>query len=79
MINPSVTLAFSIYESKGIYALLLGSGASRSAHIPTGWEITLNLIRRIATLEGVDEQMDEVAWYIQKFKREPSYWTYWTI
>ena len=73
MINPSVTLAFSIYESKGIYALLLGSGASRSAYIPTGWDITLDLVRRIATLEGVDGQSDWVAWYTKEFKREPSY------
>jgi hypothetical protein len=42
-------LAFSVYESKGVYALLLGSGLSRAANIPTGWEITLDLIRRIGT------------------------------
>ena len=41
--NPLTQLAFSVYENKGVYAVLLGSGLSRSAEIPTGWEITLDL------------------------------------
>jgi hypothetical protein len=41
MIDPSTALAFSLFENKGVYALLLGSGLSRAAQIPTGWEITL--------------------------------------
>ena len=35
-------LAFTIHSSPGIYALLLGSGISRDAGIPTGWMITLD-------------------------------------
>ena len=50
MIDPLTALAFSIYENNGVYCLLLGSGVSRSAEIPTGWEITLDLVRRIAAL-----------------------------
>ena len=53
MIDPITALAFSVYENKGVYALLLGSGVSRAAYIPTGWEVTLDLIKRVAALEGV--------------------------
>ena len=52
IIDPITSLAFSVYENKGVYALLLGSGVSRSAFIPTGWEITLDLVRRVAKLIG---------------------------
>jgi hypothetical protein len=43
MIEPVTSLAFSVYSGKGVYALLLGSGLSRAAQIPTGWEVTLEL------------------------------------
>ena len=58
-------LAFSVYENRGIYALLIGSGLSRAAEIPTGWEITLDLIRRAAIAQGVEERADRdwAAWY----------------
>jgi hypothetical protein len=39
--DPLTQLAFSVYENKGVFAVLLGSGLSRAAEIPTGWEITL--------------------------------------
>ena len=44
--DPLTRPAFSIFENKGVYAVLVGSGLSRAAEIPTGWEITLDLIRR---------------------------------
>jgi hypothetical protein len=37
--NPITQLTFSVYENRGVFAVLLGSGLSRSAEIPTGWEI----------------------------------------
>lgn len=46
--DPLTQIAFSVYENKGVFALLLGSGLFRAAEIPTGWEITLDLIRRVA-------------------------------
>jgi hypothetical protein len=58
MIDVLTALAFSLYENKGVYALLLGSGVSRDAQIPTGWEITLDLVRRFAALQGVTDQPD---------------------
>jgi hypothetical protein len=46
MLDPITALAFSVFENKGVYAVLLGSGLSRAARVPTGWEITLDLVRR---------------------------------
>src|SRR6266850_3174732 len=66
-------LSFSVYENKGVYALLLGSGLSRAAAIPTGWEITLDLIRRIAGAQRVEPQSDWAQWYRETTGKEPNY------
>lgn len=71
--DPLTQVAFSIYENKGVYALFVGSGVSRSADIPTGWEITLDLVRRVAAVQGVEDQPDWAAWYKLKTGREPNY------
>jgi phosphoserine phosphatase len=73
MIDPSTAVAFSLFENKRVYTLLLGSGLSRAAQIPTGWEITLDLIRRVAALKGVTNGADWVAWYRQQTGKEPNY------
>lgn len=57
----------------GTYALLLGSGVSRSAGIPTGWEVVLDLIRKLARLQGDDCEPNPVACYVEKFGEEPDY------
>jgi hypothetical protein len=44
--DSTAQIAFSMFENKGVYAVLLGSGVSRSAGIPTGWEITMELVKR---------------------------------
>ena len=75
MIPIETALAFSVYENKGVYALLIGSGVSRAAQIPTGWEITLDLTRRVAALEGVPQQPDWAAWHRERFGNEPNYST----
>ena len=62
--NDLVTqLAFSVQENRGVFALMLGSGLSRAAEIPTGWEITLDLVRRVAIAQGIEEQADWATWY----------------
>ena len=66
-------LALSLHHSPGVHAILVGSGLSRAAGIPTGWEITLNLIGRLAALDGVTESEDWAAWYRAKYSKEPSY------
>jgi hypothetical protein len=73
VLDPKISLAFSVHCSPGAYALLLGSGLSRAAEIPTGWEVVLNLIDRVAQLSGADTQGDPVAWYCGKYNREPDY------
>ena len=73
MLDPIVSLAFALYSNKGAYALLVGSGVSRSAGIPTGWEIVLDLIRKLAVLEDADCEPDPVAWFKTKFGSEPDY------
>ena len=53
MKNESVLkLAMSMHANPGVYALLIGSGVSKSAGIPTGLEIVLDLIRKVAYKEG---------------------------
>lgn len=73
MINPLLSLAFSLASSPGVYALLLGSGISRSAQIPTGWEIILDLTRQLARIEGAGELDDPERWYVDRFGEPPSY------
>ena len=70
---PFDALALSLHHSPGVHAILVGSGLSRAAGIPTGWEITLDLIRRLAALDGVTEHEDWAAWYRGKYVKEPSY------
>ncbi|MDG4718853.1 MULTISPECIES: SIR2 family protein [Thalassospira] len=73
--DPTTQLAFSVYENKGVFAVLLGSGLSRSAEIPTGWEITLDLVRRVALTKGVEDQSDWTKWYRDETGQEPNYST----
>ena len=72
-IERLTTLAFSMYSNKGAYALLLGSGISRSAHIPTGWEIETCLIEQLAAAEGDIIKGDAHQWFKEKYKKEASY------
>jgi hypothetical protein len=73
MLDPITSLAFTLHSTKGVYALLLGSGISRSAKIPTGWEITLELVRKVAALEGADCEPDPAAWFRQRYGNDPDY------
>ena len=73
MIDPVHSLAFSIQANRGVYAVLVGSGVSRAAKIPTGWEITLDLIRKLAKLHGETSDPDSEQWYRKKFKKQASY------
>ncbi len=73
MIDPLTSLAYSTYSGKGVYALLLGSGISRSAEVPTGWEITLDLIRKVAAARQADCGSDPAAWYKVEYGEKPDY------
>lgn len=67
------SVAFSIVENPGVYAFLLGSGVSMGAGIPTGWDITQDLIRRVALQKGVADQSDWANWYRKSAGKEPNY------
>ena len=54
-LSPQVTLATSVHAQPGVYALLVGSGVSTGAGIPTGWGVVKELIRRLATAAQPDE------------------------
>lgn len=73
MIDPIHSLAFSVQANPGVFAVLLGSGVSRSARIPTGWEITLDLVRKLASVAGEACEPDPAAWYRNKYDKEPDY------
>lgn len=49
-LDPAATLATSMHAQPGMYALLLGSGVSRAADIPTGWQIVSELVARVAAV-----------------------------
>lgn len=73
MIDPELSLAFALHENPKAFALLLGSGLSRSAMIPTGWEITLDLVRKVGRLRDAPEQADWGAWHQQTFGKPANY------
>ena len=73
VIDPIHSLAFSLQAKPGVYAVLVGSGLSRSAGIPTGWEVTLDLIRKLARLHNDEADPDPDAWYMNTFGKEPDY------
>ena len=73
MIDPILSLAFSMHSNKGVCALLLGSGVSRSAGIPTGWEIVLDLIRKLAHIQRANCEPDPAAWYSDTFQDDANY------
>lgn len=62
-------IAFAISKCPGSYALLLGSGMSRSAGIITGYEVTLDLIQKIP--KDCEIKLEELEqWYRDKYENE---------
>ena len=66
-------LAFALAGGRGAYALLIGSGVSSAAGIPTGWTITLDLISRLAVVQGHGTPEDPENWYKGCFRKDPDY------
>ena len=71
--DPHLSLAFSLHSNPGVYALLLGSGVSRAAEVPTGWEVILDLTQKLAHLEEEDCGSNPAEWYRERFDEAPSY------
>ena len=72
-LDPLITLASSMQASPGTYALLLGSGVSRAAGVPTGWDVTRDLARRSAVLQSDDPGDDPIDWYLRRYGTEADY------
>ncbi len=75
-VDPRVALATSLHAAPGLYAVLIGSGMSRAAGVPTGWEVVQDLARKVALAEGVDLSVLEQApeeWFAARFERELRY------
>ncbi len=73
MSDELLSLAVSMQSNKGVYALLLGSGVSRSAGVPTGWEIVEDLIKKMARAKGTKCGSNPAAWYEKQFKEPAEY------
>ena len=71
-VDPVVSLALSMVTAPGMYALFLGSGVSRAAGISTGWDVTLDLVRKAAAGEE-DASDDPLGWYRGRFGKDPDY------
>lgn len=67
------SLAFGMSNNPAAYAILLGSGVSRGAGILTGHEILLDLIKRIAELNGCEVEGEPLNWFKANCEGEPSY------
>jgi hypothetical protein len=72
-VKSELPIAFSLHSEPGTYSLLLGYGVSRAAGVPTGWEVTLNLVRKLTAAQG--EDIDHPgAWYRKRFGRARDYY-----
>jgi hypothetical protein len=61
-----------MHAQKGVYTILLGSGVCRSAQIPTGWQVVLDLACRLAAACGEQSQGEaEAGWYKPSTENRP--------
>lgn len=75
-VDPRVALATAMHVGPGVYAVLVGSGMSSAAGIPTGWHITQDLVRKVAVAEGAsaDEIGDDLlTWWEKQGRPEARY------
>lgn len=62
MLDPQASLAMNVHAQPDVYALLLGSGVSTGAGVPTGWGVVQALVRGAAAASTPgDEASLEVA------------------
>ena len=72
MVDKEMALTFSVRNNRGVYALLLGSGVSKAAEIPTGWGVVEDLIEKVAEIEGVEPE-DPFEWYEDEYGNPARY------
>ena len=67
------TVVMSVFNNKGVYALLLGSGISLPAKIMSGWKVTEDLIKKLAVVQGEEVPVDAFEWFKSKYGCEAEY------
>lgn len=77
-LEPLALLATGMRTQPGVYALLLGSGVSTGAGMPTGWGVVQTLVARVATATHPEDQTavdaataDPEQWWAQHGDGEP--------
>lgn len=60
-------MAVNVAAAPRVYVVLVGSGVSRPARIPTGWEIVTELVARYA--EGMQDDVD-----LEEVRSDPESW-----
>ena len=77
-LEPIVMLSIGIHSQPGVYALLLGSGVSTGAGIPTAWGVVEDLIRRVAAAKNPDSEgaaevaaKEPEAWWLENGDGQP--------
>jgi hypothetical protein len=73
MLDSMLALSFAVQANRGVYAVLLGSGISSAAGVPTGWNVTLDLIRKLAAVAGENCEPEPDVWYAGKYGGPPDY------
>jgi hypothetical protein len=77
-LSPGVMLATSMHALPGVYAVLLGSGVSTGAGIPTGWGVIKELVRSVAAANGENPeqaQKNPESWWAEHVGTELGYST----
>lgn len=75
-VDGRVALATALHAAPGAYAVLVGSGLSSAAGVPTSWQVVQDLLRQIALAEGVDPadlEDDPERWWAAQGRAEPRY------
>jgi hypothetical protein len=74
-LDPRTTLAVSVHSQPGVYALLLGSGASTAVGVPTGWGVVQQLIDRVRVAAGESvadgDAIDPELWWSEHGDGQP--------
>jgi hypothetical protein len=70
----TLSLAVSMYDNKGAYALLLGSGLSSAAGIFTGWQIGQDMIRKARAIDRDDDSaLTSEQWFESRYGVRATY------
>ena len=72
-LNPAQALGIAVHRNPGLHALLLGSGVSVAAGVPSGWAVLIDLIRQFQPARNELVEPNPEYWFKQTFGEEPNY------